>query len=60
MLVARTSATSGEEVAAIEYDGRHANSSWARSCSAERTAATARRREFSAVAANFPVAGGEA
>src|SRR5262245_40267197 len=53
-------AASGEEVAAVEYDGGHVNFSW-RSCScpADRTTG-ARRPEFSAVAANFPVARGEA
>src|SRR6187455_1779139 len=50
-----------EELAAVEYDGDHVNFSWRScSCSADRTATGARRPEFSAVAANFPVAGGEA
>ena len=52
-------AASGKEVAAIEDDGGHVNSSWrSRRCRADRTATGAGRPEFSAVATDFPVEGG--
>src|SRR5262245_14281652 len=53
-------AASGDQVASAEYDGGHVNSSWRPcSCRADRTATRTRRREFSAVATNFPGEGDE-